>query len=116
MTSVNKFWRRAKLPLAVSLASSLAGPAFGVSFNVGEIEGQFDSSLSRAPLAFQLGRREVLAGWDEGIVGMRVGGKRRLTVPPSLAYGKTGSPGGAIPPMSTLVFEIELLDATAPSS
>ena len=46
MTSVNKFWRRAKLPLAVSLASSLAGPAFGVSFNVGEIEGQFDSSLS----------------------------------------------------------------------
>ena len=46
MTSVNQFWRRAKLPLAVSLASSLAGPAFGVSFNVGEIEGQFDSSLS----------------------------------------------------------------------
>ena len=46
MTSVNQFWRRAKLPLAVSLASTLAGPAFGVSFNVGEIEGQFDSSLS----------------------------------------------------------------------
>ena len=74
-------------------------------------QAKFDSSLSRAPLAFQLGRREVLAGWDEGIVGMRVGGKRRLTVPPSLAYGKTGSPGGA-----TLVFEIELLDAIAPSS
>lgn len=46
MTSVNQFWRRARLPLAVSLASTLAGPAFGVSFNIGEVEGSFDSSLS----------------------------------------------------------------------
>ena len=75
---------------------------------------KFDSSLARAPLTFQLGRHEVLRGWEEGMVGMKVGGKRRLTVPPSLGYGKTGSPGGAIPPMSTLVFEIELLEATTP--
>jgi hypothetical protein len=67
MTSVNQFWRRAKLPLAVSLASTLAGPAFGVSFNVGEIEGQFDSSLS-------LGM-SISTAAEQGPDGVNNGGK-----------------------------------------
>ena len=71
----------------------------------------FDSSFNRQPLQFRLGNGEVLPGWDFGIVGMKVGGKRRLTVPPGLGYGHKGSPGGAIPPDSVLVFEIDLLNA-----
>ena len=73
-------------------------------------QAMFDTSRSRQPLVFSLGKGEVLRGWDQGIVGMKVVGKRRLTLPPALAYGARGSPGGAIPPDSTLVFEIELLD------
>jgi FKBP-type peptidyl-prolyl cis-trans isomerase len=72
----------------------------------------FDNSKNRQPLDFRLGKGEVLRGWDEGIVGMKVGGRRRLTVPPDLGYGMKGSLGGAIPPNSVLVFEIELLDAS----
>ena len=97
-------------------AEALAGSRISIHYTGWLNHAKFDSSSTRAPLKFQLGRHEVLAGWDQGIVGMRVGGKRRLTVPPSLGYGKTGSPGGAIPPGSTLVFEIELLEATAPPS
>lgn len=71
---------------------------------------EFDSSHRRGePFAFPLGVDYVIRGWDEGVVGMRVGGKRRLTVPPRLAYGEKGA-GGVIPPNATLVFEIELLD------
>jgi FKBP-type peptidyl-prolyl cis-trans isomerase len=71
---------------------------------------EFDSSRRHgAPFAFPLGVDYVIRGWDEGVVGMRVGGKRRLTVPPQLAYGAQGA-GAAIPPHATLVFEIELLD------
>jgi FKBP-type peptidyl-prolyl cis-trans isomerase FkpA len=71
---------------------------------------QFDSSVSRRdPLDFSLGAGDVIRGWDEGIQGMKVGGKRRLTIPPELAYGDKGC-GGVIPPAATLVFEVELLE------
>ena len=70
---------------------------------------KFDSSLDRGqPFAFTLGRGQVIAGWDEGVAGMKVGGKRKLTIPASLGYGPSGVPG-AIPPGATLVFDVELL-------
>ncbi len=71
---------------------------------------QFDSSLDRGvPFEFVVGDKQVIEGWDDGVVGMKKGGKRKLTIPPHLAYGKTGSPP-KIGPDATLVFEIELLD------
>lgn len=75
---------------------------------------KFDSSLDRGtPFSFVLGANQVIAGWDQGVSGMKVGGKRMLTVPPDLAYGSQGIPG-VIPPDSTLVFELELLDVLEP--
>ncbi|MBX9927968.1 MAG: FKBP-type peptidyl-prolyl cis-trans isomerase [Gemmatimonadaceae bacterium] len=73
------------------------------------VNGQkFDSSRDRnQPFAFKLAVGRVIAGWDEGIQGMRVGGRRQLVIPPQLAYGRSGS--GSIPPNSILVFEVELL-------
>jgi FKBP-type peptidyl-prolyl cis-trans isomerase len=74
---------------------------------------RFDSSVGREPFTFQLGAGRVIEGWDEGVVGMRVGGERSLVIPPELAYGDTGA-GSAIPPGATLIFEIELLDLDRP--
>jgi FKBP-type peptidyl-prolyl cis-trans isomerase len=71
---------------------------------------QFDTSAGRQPFSFVPGAGQVIRGWDQGVVGMKVGGLRRLTIPPDLAYGSTGA-GGVIPPNATLVFDIELLDA-----
>ena len=70
---------------------------------------QFETSVGRQPFAFTLGIGQVIRGWDQGVAGMKVGGLRRLTLPPELAYGAGGSPP-VIPPNATLVFEIELLD------
>ncbi|ACV06425.1 FKBP-type peptidyl-prolyl cis-trans isomerase [Kytococcus sedentarius] len=81
----------------------------GVSFSTGE---QFDASWDRgAPLQFQLGIGQVIAGWDQGMQGMRVGGRRKLTIPAHLAYGDQGA-GGVIGPGETLIFVVDLVDVS----
>ena len=70
---------------------------------------QFDSSVGRGPFSFSLGRGMVIKGWDQGVAGMKVGGKRTLIIPSQLAYGSR-SPGDDIPPNSALIFDVELLD------
>ena len=71
---------------------------------------QFDSSIARGePLDFVLGTGRVIKGWDQGVQGMKVGGKRTLIIPAHLAYGKRGAPGGGIPPDADLIFDVELV-------
>ncbi|MGX1853196.1 FKBP-type peptidyl-prolyl cis-trans isomerase [Streptomyces sp. NBC_01456] len=79
----------------------------GVSFSTGE---EFDASWNRGkPLQFQLGAGQVIAGWDQGVQGMKVGGRRRLTIPSHLAYGDRGAGGGRIAPGETLIFVCDLV-------
>src|SRR3989454_3334134 len=87
-----------------------AGQKVSVHYTGWTTDGKkFDSSKDRGQaFSFALGRGEVIRGWDEGVAGMKVGGKRKLTIPPDLGYGARGA-GGAIPPNATLLFEVELL-------
>jgi FKBP-type peptidyl-prolyl cis-trans isomerase FkpA len=71
---------------------------------------QFDSSVGRGPFSFPLGAGRVIKGWDQGVAGMKVGGKRTLVIPGDLAYGPRGAGNGVIPPDATLIFDVELLD------
>lgn len=95
---------------AGSGATAVPGETVSVHYTGWLTDGtQFDSSVDRGqPYEFPLGAGRVIKGWDEGVAGMKVGGKRQLRIPPDLAYGSRGV--GSIPPNSTLIFDVELLE------
>jgi FKBP-type peptidyl-prolyl cis-trans isomerase len=92
-------------------ATAAAGKTVSVHYAGRLTDGtKFDSSYDRGqPIEFPLGAGVVIKGWDQGVDGMKVGGKRKLTIPPDLAYGARGTPGGPIPPNATLLFDVELM-------
>ena len=84
--------------------------------NAADLHGKaFDSSVNRGPFSFPLGARRVIQGWDQGVVGMKVGGKRTLIIPSQLAYGERNVGNGLIPPNSDLIFDVELLEVVTPA-
>jgi FKBP-type peptidyl-prolyl cis-trans isomerase len=94
-------------------AGAIAGDVVWVHYTGKLTNGQqFDSSVGKKPIKITLGKGEVIKGWDEGIVGMKVGEKRNLVIPPDLAYGPAGREG--IPPNSTLIFDVELIGLARP--
>lgn len=92
---------------AVAAGDQISCHYVGVAFSTGE---EFDSSWNRGePLAFRVGIGQVIQGWDQGLLGMKVGGRRRLEIPSEMAYGERGA-GGAIAPNEALIFVVDLLD------
>src|SRR5258707_9949575 len=90
-------------------ATAVARKQVTVNYTGWLVNGKkFDSSVGKKPFPFTLGAGQVIQGWDEGVAGMKVGGKRQLRIPPELAYGAKGFPG-LIPPNATLIFDVELL-------
>ncbi len=92
-------------------AEAKAGKSVDVHYTGWLTDGKkFDSSKDRGdPFTFRLGAGQVIQGWDQGVAGMKEGGKRKLTIPAEMGYGARGAGGGLIPPNATLVFEVELL-------
>jgi len=89
-------------------ATVVTGDVVTVNYTGTLLDGtQFDTSIGKTPLTFRVGAGSVISGFDQGMLGMKVGGKRRLTIPPGLAYGASGN--GPIPPNSTIRFEVDLL-------
>jgi FKBP-type peptidyl-prolyl cis-trans isomerase FkpA len=90
-------------------ANAVSGKKVTVNYTGWLTSGkQFDTSVGKRPFQFKLGAGQVIQGWDDGVAGMKVGGKRQLRIPPNLGYGSQGV-SGAIPPNATLIFDVELL-------